>query len=196
MTNIISIILLIVSGAIFFFWINPTYVGTEKSVGVKQLLSERAKIQKKFNNVSLIEKKRKELRTQYSKLVASQSDAIKKLDKMIPDSINNARLINYIDSVKERTASTSISDVKIDTGQDDSSNKKGKIIIKRNKDYNSVKLIFSFTSQYSSFLRFLEQLYKSLRIVDIVSIDITPAGLNNNKMNEDKFKFTLTIRTY
>ncbi len=198
MTNIISIILLIVSGAVFFLFINPTYVGKEdgKEDGIKQLLAKEKKIREKTSNLAKIDQKRKELKKQYTALKSANADAIERLEKMIPNDMENARLINYIHSIKSNSNSTQISDIKIDRGnKNQSQNNRGKISIKKNKNYNSVNLLFSFESQYSSFVKFLDDLYKSLRLVDVVSINITPSK-KNKEQTQDLFKFNIKIRTY
>jgi len=198
MNTIVPIILIIVSAATFFLYIDPMYAGNieEKEVGIKQLLKDKEKINFQAGKIKQIQKKKRELEKDYKALNASNQDAIDDLLKMIPDSMENARLVNYIYTIKKRSFISGMSDLRItaDTSGREQRNK-GKIIIKEEKDYKSVNLSFSFTSDYKNFTKFIADLYKSLRVIDIVAINFSPDSKGEDAI-QDKFSFNIVIRTY
>jgi Tfp pilus assembly protein PilO len=199
MNTVIPIILIIVSLAAFFLYIDPMYTGNpeKKEVGIKQLLKDKEKINFQTDKIRQIQKKKRELEKDYRALNASNENALDNLLKMIPDTMENARLVNYIYTIKKRSFISGMSDLRITTDQEDGAKRKnGKIVIKKEKDYKSVNLSFSFTSDYKNFVKFINDLYKSLRIIDIVSISFAPDKKVSDDLTGDKFKFNIVIRTY
>ncbi len=198
MKTIIPIILIIVSAATFFLYIDPLYTGNpiKKEVGVKQLLKDKDKINFQTDKLKQIQQKKKELEKEYKTLNAASEGAMEDLEKMIPDTMENARLVNYIYTIKKRSFISGMSDLRI-TADIDSQKKQrnGKIIIKEEKNYKSVNLSFSFNSDYQNFTKFIKDLYKSLRIVDIVSVQFSQDHSNSETSN-NIFKFNIIIRTY
>jgi Tfp pilus assembly protein PilO len=163
---------------------------------VKQLLEKERGIDQKIQKIHIIRNKQNELADQLTKLKASNGEAISELKKMIPDDMENARLINYIQSIKSNSNGTLITDIKIDSGDQEQRNKKGKIVINKKKDYKSVIISFSFIGKYNDFTKFLDDLYKSLRLADVVSVEVTKDKSNTKDLNTDKLKFNFKIRTY
>lgn len=197
MNTIIPIILIAISGAMFFMYIDPLYVGDKEGgkIGIKQLLKDRQKIDFQTDKIREIQQRKKELEKDYKSLSASNEYALDDLSKMIPDNMENARLINYIHTIKQGSFVSGMSDIRLTTDTQNGKKDNGQIAIKEQKHYKSVNLSFSFTSDYKNFIKFMGDLYKSLRIVDVVSVSFKPDG-SDAEAAQDKFSFNIVIRTY
>lgn len=178
-------------------YIDPLYVGSveKEKIGIKQLLKDKEKIDFQTGKIKQIQQKKKELEKSYKAVNAANEYALDDLSKMIPDNMENARLVNYIYTIKKRSFISGMSDLRITTDKGDRKEKDGRIIIKEEDDYKSVNFSFSFTSDYKNFIKFMNDLYKSLRIVDVVSINFKPEASKDNLL-KDKFSFNIVIRTY
>ncbi len=197
MNTIISIILIVVSIATFYLYINPTYVGKDGKGGIKQLMEQKKQLSFRTQKVVDLQKKGKELIKKYSTIEAANQHALDNLLKMIPNNVENARLINYINYIKVKDlAGSQLSDIRISDGGNTNKKNNGKIIVKKEKDYSSINLAFSFQSNYENFVKFMDDLYKSLRLVDVVSITASQEKGSHGQAATDLLKFNIVIRTY
>jgi Tfp pilus assembly protein PilO len=114
----------------------------------------------------------------------SQQD-IDRLKKLLPDHVDNVRLILDIDGIASkynmRTRNVKVSEV----GSEDS-----KIIGTNQSFVDSVVLSFSVASTYNNFVLFIKDLESSLRIVDLEGLSFTSAG------EGEVFNFNVSIKTY
>lgn len=198
MNFIIPIILIMISIGTFFMYIDPVYSGDTKkgTTGIKQLLKDKEKIDFQTDKIREIQQKKKELEKDYNNLNASNEYYLEYLNKMIPDNMENARLLNYIYTIKQRSVISGMSDLRISVQGNNQSKQNGKIIVQEDKDYKSVNLSFNFTSDYKNFKQFINNLYKSLRVVDVVSLSLSPEKGDDENLFQDKFSFDIIIRTY
>jgi len=190
MNLVFPIILIAISVGTFLTFIDPTYQE------IKDLRHTQAVFQKKFDNTDKIDKKKKELENQYISITDLDKARIK---KFLPDHINNIELIVDIDRIAKLNNIRNMSDITLvrDTAVDKSKGVDvGKIEIKENNIYGSVVLSFSFISNYQNFQKFLDDLHRSLRLVDIVDISIQPQENQDENSTGDNYVFQLSIRTY
>ena len=157
---ILPVILLIVSVGLFVGFIDPTY---KEAKELKEVKSQY--------DVAL--DKSKELRSIRDSLIGkynsfSDSDLIR-IRKMIPDNVDNVRLVMDIDSVAAKYNST-IRDVKVNVPSDSD---EVRVNIAEVRDYEFVTLDFSMTSTYDNFINFVTDLKDSLRLVDITNLSFS-----------------------
>lgn len=175
MSNIVSIILILTSVGAFFGFIDPTYksikeLGTEKQGysraldNSKQLQAERDKFLEKYNAVSAGDRE--------------------KLLKMLPDNIDNVRLIIDIDEMARKFG------VPIGGFNASMSDDKSTVIGTSDAPYGTLTLSFNVTASYTTFLAFMRDLERSLRILDISSIQF---GASDTSQVYD---YEVTIKTY
>jgi len=207
MLNTLSVILLILSGLIFYFYINPMYAGESTEKGqesIKQLIKINEKINLKNDKVRELSKKYDELSNRLINMNAKYHDEILKTKLMIPYDVENAKIIDYIHNIIQSNSNIAgnISNIEIISNNP---NKKGgkvsknEIKIETNKDgYSSINLSFTFTGTYEGIKKFIDDLYHSLRIFDIVSLSIKPTKANSNGDigNVDFYDVTIVVRTY
>ena len=137
------------------------------------------------------------LKEQRDKLIdqskAIDSSDIDKLKKLLPDNVDNIRLILEIGEIA-RPYGMVLKDVKY--GADSSqTNQQGN---PNTSDYGVWNFEFSTKGSYSNFLNFLRDLEKNLRIMDVVSIqfssdtDTSGAG----PIGPDVYNYSFRFKTY
>ncbi len=172
---LIPIILVAVAAGLFFGFIDPTYQT------IKTLRAEDKTFNEALDQSRELQDIRDMLLSRYNTF--SQKD-LDRLKKLLPDHVDNVRLILDIDSIASqynmRTRNVTISG----TGSEDSN------VIGANQGVvDSVVLSFSVAATYDNFIRFMKDLEQSLRVVDLT-------GLSFNVTEGDAFNFNISIKTY
>ncbi|MES2315609.1 MAG: hypothetical protein V4486_02635 [Patescibacteria group bacterium] len=144
----------------------------------KALQSERDKLTQKYNNIGV--------------------DNLDKLKKLLPENVDNIRLILEIEKIGMPYGMI-LKDVKYNTATasaDAQANQiQGGYIATEVKDYGTWDLEFSTAGTYSNLLNFINDLEHNLRIVDISSIDFSSdAGAGSKDTGVYTYKFK--IKTY
>lgn len=168
-------ILILASIGVFVWLINPLYsdIGT--------LEQEAASFNAALAKSKELQTVRDELLSKYNTFSTGDLD---RLGRMVPDNVDNVRLIMDINNVAARY-NMSLKDTKI-TIVDES---KSGLLGPDRKKYGSVQLEFSVTGPYGIFLSFLGDLERSLRIVDIL-------GLTFSSASKDFYDFNVILQTY
>lgn len=108
-------------------------------------------------------------------------DTRARLEKFLPDRIDNVRLIIDLIALADRY-NMEIKNPQIEAAP------KGSVGADLNK-FDSVDLSFSVNGTYDIFQRFLADMEQSLRLIDVTSLSFT-AG------EKDTYDYNVTIRTY
>jgi len=113
-----------------------------------------------------------------------------RLQKLLPDTVDNVRLIIDMDEIAKRYGLT-IGNVRLDETKVTKSGAKDSTatITGGESGYGTIPMGFSVTADYDTFLSFLEDLETSLRIIDITNIGLKP-GANNI------YSFDVSLKTY
>jgi Tfp pilus assembly protein PilO len=139
-----------------------------------------------LGQVAELESRRAEL--VYKENAFSQTD-LEKLQKLLPDNVDNIRLFLDMQGVAERYG-TSIQDISVaDQGQKTAETTQ--TIGPSTKQYGQMILSFSVNISYENLELFLKDLEKSLRIVEIKSLAFTA---DNN--NPNSYKVSLGLNTF
>jgi hypothetical protein len=178
MKNITSIIVLLCSIGIFFFFIDPQYKK------VKNLQAEIVENKKILDIANKLNTKKQELNEKYNQISPEEKA---ELEKLLPDTVDNVRLIIDMNNIAEKFGII-IRDININSKEGTTGETKKTVSQKSNfegvLEENSIKYVdtskigvisFSFTvsAKYEVFLEFLKQLEESLRLVDIRNIEIS-----------------------
>ncbi len=197
MNLFIPIFLILISIVIFIMYIDPVYKGTADKEGIKQLLVLQNNFEKKKANIDNINKMKMDLRAQYNLIAVND---LKRIKKLLPNHMDNIKLIVDIQRIGYSYRNNiRIGNISLSKNDDTQGNNQGSIKIIEQKGYDSVVLNFSFISNYRSLKNFLEDLHKSLRLVDIVHLDIKQNidSVSSAKPSRiDSYKVTISIRTY
>lgn len=181
----------------FFFYTQPMY---QEALGIRD---EVAKLQEAQTNMDLVLQRKQELLTNYNAL---QKDDIERLEKLMPDNLDNIKLIIDIDNSAKKYGLI-LSSVKFDVDQKQTADPKENIITGKitstenkpvdnksaalnNKDYNSFGFSFTTVGTFDSFNKLIADIEKNLRIVDITSVAFDTAE------NKDTYKFEVKAKIY
>jgi len=191
---ILPIILIAVAVAGFFIITNPLY--KEISLTREQVASYNEAL----DNSKALEAERDKLTQKYNSF---DPENLSKLQKLLPDNVDNIRLVLEIEKIASPYGMT-LKDVKYDVTSKNTITPKtiGNIQETENlshKDYGVWNLGFSTQGTYNNFISFIKDLENNLRIVDIASIEFSSnmnpnAGLNPSLL--EAYKYDFKIKTY
>ena len=187
----IPIILIGIATAGFFMLVNPLYKE------IKLLRAEAVSYDEALTNSKALESQRDALTQKYNSI---SPENLNKLHKLLPDNVDNIRLILEIEKIASPYGMV-LKDVKYDTVSKDpaAENPKGNTAKSSNNNYGSWNLEFSTQGSYSNFLNFVKDLEKNLRILDIASVDFSSSatiGTTKTNIPSDSYKYTFKIKTY
>lgn len=181
MRTLLPILLIILSGGLFVAYTNPAY---QQAGGIKYLQAQAAQYDAALSQSS-------ELRAARDQLLAKRNtfsaDDVRKLERILPDNVDNIRLIIDIQNIAARYG-LQVRDVALGATSADVQNQPlgagaG------SQSVGEVELGFAVEATYSTFLAFLADLEKSVRVADLQNIAFsTGAG--------DLNTYSLEIKTY
>ncbi|MFA7252437.1 MAG: type 4a pilus biogenesis protein PilO [Candidatus Paceibacterota bacterium] len=184
MNFITPIILIIISIAAFFGYVDPTYRGSDANPerrSVQSLLAEDAEYQKALTDTQSIRENRDRLQN-----ISNSFDPVQleKLEKLLPNNIDNIKLVMDMNQIAN-IHNLILKNIKLDTATKADSSKLGT----DNNPYGTVGLSFSVTASYDNFQNFLTDLERSLRLVDIVDLSVSA---NDTGL----YEFAVSLKTY
>ncbi|MEK9176757.1 MAG: hypothetical protein AAB923_00505 [Patescibacteria group bacterium] len=172
----IPVIFLLISGALFFGYVNPTYTQ------MKTLIAEANQYDNALTRSRELQSVRDQLLARYN---AFPQDGITRLEKLVPDHVDNVRLILDFDAMASRYGMR-VKNVSIES--DESRSQAGQIGPSQSAS-ESVILSFSISGTYDTYRKFLADLEHSLRIVDV-------AGLTFGTNDTGVFDYRVRLKTY
>jgi len=185
----ISIICLVAAGAIFFMYTQPTYDG------VKTANAQIAQYDEALQKASELQQLKQALLSKYNTFDPAE---VEKLHKLLPDHVDNVRLILDIDSLAA-THSLAMQNVVVSSSQSTQGTQTaiGSVSSSKQK-YDSLTLKFTTQGTYETFRNFLGDLQRSLRIVDLTSLNIARAseGGDSAAPGAILYKYDVVVRTY
>jgi Tfp pilus assembly protein PilO len=176
---------LIAAGGAFFLFTQPTY-DKVKAANV-EIASYDAALQK----AAELQARKQELLSRFN---AFNSEDRARLEKLLPDHVDNVRLILDLDNLATRH-NMALQNVVVAgaSGAPAAQTAIGAVGASKQR-HDSLTLTFTTQATYEDFLAFLGDLELSLRIVDLSSLKISP--LANEGGGAPRYSFNITIRTY
>ena len=176
---ILPIILTGTAIALFVLFTDPTFQET------KQLQVQAGSYNDALNKSQEFRRLRDEKIAAYNTFATADKQ---KLEKILPDNVDNIRLIIDINNMAARHGLT-LKNVELGTVSDSASARSALAVGASGEAVGSVDLGFGVASTYDDFLSFLQDVEHSLRIVDVESISFTVG-------ETAVYDFTVSIRTY
>jgi Tfp pilus assembly protein PilO len=135
------------------------------------------------NSETLVKTRDKVLKT-YNQIDPINQD---RLDKIVPDNVDNVRLIIDVNGVASRH-NIVVKNIKTSTSGD-ASGQTSEIDTNNASEYNTVVLSFDISTNYQTFVAFLKDLEASLRILEIskITLKATDTGI---------FDYTVEAKTF
>jgi hypothetical protein len=188
---ILPIIIVAVAISLFFGFTSPLYES------ISTLQAEVGSYNEALENSKMLENERDKLT---SKLNAINPEDLSKIEKLLPQNVNNIRLILEIEKIATPYGMV-IKDVKYNTGENDKTTivGGGGITQAAPKDYGIFELEFSTAGSYNNFINFLKDLEHNLRIVDISFISFASdatSNLSGSPITSEIYEYHFKIRTY
>lgn len=177
MKNTTALLLLFLSVALFYTFTSPYY---EK---VKVLRVSAGDYQKVLDNITRIAETKDRLLVNYEDVPKAE---IERLGKVLPDHVDTVRFAQELDTISSRYG-IALKNVRINTAS--AQNASLPVLPEYEKPYEKTTLSFAFISDYANFRRFLEDLEKSLRIIDVKSLAFTnsESGLTEYQASIDTY---------
>jgi hypothetical protein len=170
------VLFLAIAAGIFFWYINPAYLA------LKTTLARSAELDSALTRSRELQGVRDQLLSRYNTFPPTD---LVRLQKLVPDHVDNVRLILDLDSMASRYGMR-VKDVVIEG--DKARVSRGQIG-EDDKPYESVILSFTVSGSYDTFRQFLADLERSLRLVDVV-------GLSFKSNENGVYDFTINVKTY
>ncbi len=182
-----------VAVGLFFLYINPTYED------VKALKTVDASYDQALQNANELETVLGTLVTKYN---GFPEESLNRLRKLLPDNVDNIKLLLEIDSMATRNKMT-LKNVKFEQQKDSSVEQTNSAVKEKNKDYGKYQLQFTTEGSYPNFVAFLKEVETNLRLVDVESVAFSSPDLPLNVLNaltpgkgRDVYKYDITMNTF
>lgn len=179
---------LVAAGALFFMYTQPTYDQ------VKAANAQISQYNEALNKAAELQQLKQSLLSKYNTF---NPNDIERLQKLLPDHVDNVRLILDIDSVAGRRA-MAIQNVVVSSSQTAKSSQTAIGTVSSSKQkYDSLTVKFTTQGTYDNFRGFLDDIQKSLRIVDLTSLSITRTNEGAaGSTAAPLYNYEVTMRTY
>lgn len=179
-----SILLIIVAIALFYFFTSSQYAE------VKTLQASADEYKAVLENVSRIAETRDQLLKSYEAL---PKVAIDQLDKALPDYVDTVGLAVDLDNIASRYG-ISVRNIRVQNGADNARviNSPG---INSTGGLNKANVTFSFISDYANFLKFVADIERSLRIMDVKSVSFN-ATASATDATRNLYEHAFIVETY
>lgn len=184
----VTVLMLIIAATAFFGYTNPAYSH------VKDLQGQASQLDQILSEASEFQRLKSALLFKYNSL---PSDQLVRLQKLLPDHVDNVRLILDVDSLAAKDG-LSLENVIINAADDGSGSNAANAgalgeINAQNIPYDSLTLQFRTSGSYEKFVQFMRELEASLRLVDVVELS---ASANAADSKSPTYSFNVKVRTY
>lgn len=182
-----SLLLIAVSITVFVVVIKPEYKelqSTREAVAVANANLETA---------SKLAQSRDALIATYNSISKTDLDNLRTL---LPDSVDNIRLIIQINSLATKNGLSLLRNVDYQTVQEATAASTLQSPDATNKSYGEFAVAFQTTGQYKNFLAFLSDLEQNLRLVDVTRIEFAPTDQGVQQSAATSLTYKVTLKTY
>ncbi|KND48092.1 MAG: putative pilO [Parcubacteria bacterium C7867-006] len=174
---------ILVCVGMYFLYISPV------SMEVKALVQKKTELDDVLQKVKDLTQKREEVSGAYNSI--SQAD-IDKLNKVIPERFDSVAFANDISTVATQNSLT-FKDYKISDSVPES--QESSVEQKGVTPFRVSIVSFKVTGQYADFLRFLNKIETSLRLMDVIGLKVEQDP-KQDKNSTATMQYTLEISTY
>jgi hypothetical protein len=176
------------SALIFFGYVNPVYRTSTDKDGNPDNVLELKNVLSQYSSVlaNQVELKNKvdDLTKRRDRISQENIDSLK---RMLPESVDNVRLIVEIEKIVKDYSAQGFKSVNINKLQG-SADSSGAVVSEGDK-YNSLAINFTVAMSYENFIRFLQRLESNLRLADITNISFSANDFGN-------YDFSVSLKTY
>lgn len=186
--TLLSLVFLAAAIGLFFFYTKPAYDG------VRVVQADIDQYDQALNKAAELQRLKQSLLSRYN---AFNPIDVERLHKLLPDHVDNVRLVLDLDTLASQHG-FALQNVVINApGTTGGSQQVQEVSIGPSRQrYDSLTMKFSTSGTYPKFVEFINALEGSLRLVDIIALtmDIDPTGAGTP--TDPSYRFDITLRTY
>lgn len=188
---IVPTILVAASVLVFVFFTNPTYKD------VSAFREQAASYEEALGNAKNLQAVRDQLLAKYNSFTPED---VSRLRKLLPDNVDNIRLILEIQGIASNYG-MQIKNVKYDAkkaaGVSSDTPQNTAQAREQVMPYGVFDMEFSTEGSYTNFVKFVQDMEQSLRIVDITSVTFSSVdGATPQNISSNIYKYDFKIKTY
>lgn len=188
--TIFSLIFLAAAGGLFFFYTKPAYDG------VRTTQAEILQYDQALSKAAELQRLKQQLLSKYNAFNPTDVD---RLHKLLPDHVDNVRLVLDLDTLAGQYG-FALQNVVINAPGTGTAGAPGggeqQVSIGPSRQtYDSLTLKFATSGTYPKFVEFMTALEGSLRLVDVVNLTLD-ADAGSPVDGEPIYRFDITLRTY
>jgi Tfp pilus assembly protein PilO len=183
--TILSIVGLAIAGAAFFLYTQPSYDS------VRALESEIGDYNQALQKATELQQLKQSLLSRFNAFNPADVD---RLYRLLPDHVDNVRLVLELDNLAVRHG-MALQNVILSNPRDETESGAVSAIGAGRQKYSSLTLKFTTFGSYENFRAFMHDLESSLRIVDLVSLNLQEAR-DFQSVTELLYRYDITVRTY
>lgn len=184
--TLFSLLFLAAAGGLFFFYTKPAYDG------VQEVQAEIDQYDQALNKATELQKLKQSLLSRFNAFNPADVD---RLHKLLPDHVDNVRLVLDLDTLASQHG-FALQNVVINAPNTTAVQNGGEQVSigPSRQTYDSLTLRFATSGTYPKFVEFVNALENSLRLVDVVALtmDADATGFGG----EPVYRYDITLRTY
>jgi len=194
MTKIIAIFVALgIAGGVFFLYTKPTYDE------VQRIKAEVSQFDAALNKARELQDLKRTLLARYNTFTSEQ---LNRLTRLLPDHVDNVRLVLDLDSMASRYG-MAVQNVVINRAAETDKASQQTVLgalTAQSSVSDSLTMQFSMRGTYTNFVSFLEDLESGLRLVDLVALSLQADNDSTESADgapqEPRYTYNVTIRTY
>lgn len=178
--TIFAIILIVASVLGFVLFVNPQYQD------IMTLRTEEAQLREVLANSRALQEKRDQLLQRYNNFSAEE---IARIEKMVPNNADNVKLILELQTLASRYG-LELQTAALAESEEETRGQRASVQVVH-RDYGTIGLDLVIRGPYEGFVSFLEDVERSLRIIDVHGLSFRPEGTSTTV-----FQFNVSLKTY
>jgi Tfp pilus assembly protein PilO len=183
--SVISSIGILAAIGIFFFYTKPTYDSTQGTN------AQIAQYEAALDKAKELQDRKQALLKKYNDFNPEDRD---RLQKLLPDHVDNVRLILDLDNIASKRGMAMQNVVVSTPGAGESTQTAVGSISSAKQKYDTLTTKFSTQGTYPQFMQLITDLETSLRIMDLTDLRISQTA--NTANGQPMYGFDVTLRTY
>lgn len=184
MKSFISLLFIAISITVFFVMVKPKYTA------LQDLRTQVAAANANLDTAAKLAQSRDQLIATYQGISKADLDNLKTL---LPDSVDNIRLIIQINSLATKNNLSLLRNVDYQTEQITPTTQDPMIV---QRPYGEFVMSFQTTGQYKNFLAFISDLEQNLRLVDVTKVEFAPVEQGVQQSAGTSLSYKVTLQTY
>ena len=171
---------------LFFFYTKPAYDG------VRDIQKQIDQYDQALNKAGELQRLKQSLLSRYNAFNPADVD---RLHKLLPDHVDNVRLVLDLDTLASQHG-FALQNVVINAPNNTkaTADQAPAVIGANRQTYDSLTLRFATSGTYPNFVEFITAIENSLRLVDVTALTMDPdSGLG---AGEPVYRFDIALRTY